>query len=294
MVDTKLQSLVKIVETGSFTRAAEALGLTQPAVSQHVRLLEEEFGVKIFDHSHNRFQLTQEGELIVGFARREMALYRNLLSALRDQKTELRSLTIGITHSAESSNVIEALAAYVAHFDDLNLKLLTKTTDKLYGMLKNFEVDFAIVEGSVSDPDLCSMLVDTDSLVLVVSPHHALADRKTVPLERLKEEKMILRLPNSNTRNLFKASLESQGRSVDEFNVVMEIDSIASIKDLVRREFGVSVLSKSACMDEIRKGKLVALGIEELTMRREIHLVYHKDYEHKEFLEGIVQTYRSL
>lgn len=103
-----------------------------------------------------------------------------------------------------------------------------------------------------------------------------------------------MRLPNSNTRKLFSASLETQGLSVDDFNVAMEIDSIASIKDLIRRGFGVSILARSACMDEIKKEKLAALSVENLSMIQEINIVYLKDYEHADLLNGIVKQYNGM
>ena len=294
MVDYRLLSLLKIVETGSFTKASGQLGLSQPAVSQHIRQLEEYWNVKIFEHAHNRFTLTPEGELIVRYAQRMAALSNNLKQALKNEKEQIHSLTIGITHTAESSAIIEALAAYTNNLDRLNLKILTNTTDNLYTMLRTYELDFAFVEGKIADPAFRYLMLDTDCLVLAVPPTHRLAKQSMISIHQLKEEKLILRLPNSNTRNLFTASLETQGLSIDDFNVTMEIDSIASIKDLIRRGFGVSILARSACMDEIKKEKLVALSVENLSMMREINIVYLKDYEHLDFLNGIVKQYNEM
>lgn len=294
MVDYRLLSLLKIVETGSFTKASSQLGLSQPAVSQHIRQLEEYWQVKIFEHAHNRFTLTPEGELIVRYAQRIAALSNNLKQALKNEKEQIHSLTIGITHTAESSAIIEALAAYTNNLDRLNLKILTNTTDNLYTMLRSFELDFAFVEGKIADPSFRYLMLDTDCLVLAVPPSHRLAKQTMISISQLKEERLILRLPNSNTRNLFSASLETQGLSIDDFNVAMEIDSIASIKDLIRRGFGVSILARSACMDEIKKEKLVALSVENLSMMREINIVYLKDYEHLDFLNGIVKQYNEM
>ena len=294
MVDYRLLSLLKIVETGSFTKASSQLGLSQPAVSQHIRQLEEYWHVKIFEHAHNRFTLTPEGELIVRYAQRMAALSNNLKQALKNEKEQIHSLTIGITHTAESSAIIEALAAYTNNLDRLNLKILTNTTDNLYTMLRTYELDFAFVEGKIADPAFRYLMLDTDCLVLAVPPTHRLAKQSMISIHQLKEEKLILRLPNSNTRNLFTASLETQGLSIDDFNVTMEIDSIASIKDLIRRGFGVSILARSACMDEIKKEKLVALSVENLSMMREINIVYLKDYEHLDFLNGIVKQYNEM
>lgn len=294
MVDYRLLSLLKIVETGSFTKASGQLGLSQPAVSQHIRQLEEYWQVKIFEHAHNRFTLTPEGELIVRYAQRMAALFNNLKQALKNEKEQIHSLTIGITHTAESSAIIEALAAYTNNLDRLNLKILTNTTDNLYTMLRSFELDFAFVEGKIADPAFRYLMLDTDCLVLAVPPTHRLAKQTMISISQLKEERLILRLPNSNTRNLFSASLETQGLSIDDFNVAMEIDSIASIKDLIRRGFGVSILARSACMDEIKKEKLVVLSVENLSMMREINIVYLKGYEHLDFLNGIVKQYNEM
>ena len=294
MVDYRLLSLLKIVETGSFTKASGQLGLSQPAVSQHIRQLEEYWQVKIFEHAHNRFTLTPEGELIVRYAQRMAALSNNLKQALKNEKEQIHSLTIGITHTAESSAIIEALAAYTNNLDRLNLKILTNTTDHLYTLLRSYELDFAFVEGKIADPAFRYLMLDTDCLVLAVPPTHRLAKQSMISINQLKEERLILRLPNSNTRNLFSASLETQGLSIDDFNVAMEIDSIASIKDLIRRGFGVSILARSACMDEIKKEKLVVLSVENLSMMREINIVYLKDYEHLDFLNGIVKQYNAM
>ena len=104
---------------------------------------------------------------------------------------------------------------------------------------------------------------------------------------------MILRLPNSGTRNLFMSHLESLGMSIDDFNVVLEVDNIATIKDLIRKDLGVSILARSACMDELRKGKLTALPIENLSMVRQMNLVYRKDFQHMELLYEILRLYHD-
>lgn len=293
MVDPKLHSLMKVVETGSFTRAAEQLSLTQPAVSQHIRSLESELNVRIFERKNNELHVTHEGEMVIKYARRMLSLYNNLRKDLTSEKRQLTSLTVGITHTAESNAIAEALARYVNSRSSVTIKIITDSQSNLHDMLKNYELDFAIVEGKINDPSLKYLILDTDCLVLAVSPGHRLAHRGMVPIGELQKEKMILRLPDSGTRNLFVASLESQNLSIDDFNVVLEIDNIATIKDLIRRDFGVSVLAKSACMDELKKKKIVVLPIENLSMMREINIVYTQDFEHFQLLRDIVRYYNE-
>ncbi len=294
MIDPKLISLVKVYETGSFTRAAEQLSLTQPAVSQHISALEKNLGIKIFERANNALRVTREGELAVMCARRMLALYQNLQQQLKSERMQIKYLTVGITHTAESNPIAETLAKCVERYSDITIKIVTNTSDNLHSMLKNYELDFAVVEGKFNDSSLNHIVLDTDTLVLAVSPSHPLARHSIVTIDELKKEKLILRSPSSNTRNLFVSSLASQNMRIEEFNVIMEIDNIATIKDLIRRGFGVSVLPQSVCLDELRKKKIVCLPIEDLSMVREINLVYSRHFEHPELLHEIVQDYKEV
>ena len=262
MIDSKLYSLMKVVETGSFTKAAEQLSLTQPAVSQHIHALENELSVKIFERTGNELRVTREGELVIKYAKRLLALYHNLQRDLSSEKRQITALTIGITHTAESNAIAEALAKYATTHEGVSIKIITDSLGNLYDMLKNYELDFAIVEGKMNDPGLRFLMLDTDCLVLAVSLNHKLAKQSMVTINELKREKLILRLPDSNTRNQFVASLES-------------------------------VLAKSACMDELKKRKIAVLPIENLSMIREINIVYTQDFEHQEMLQDIVHSYNE-
>ncbi len=293
MIDSRLLSVLTVYETGSFTRAAERLSLSQPAVSQHVRQLENELHVHIFERVRGTLRVTREGEIIVKYARRMQALTNNMQEALASERTQVANLTVGITHTAESNFIAETLARYVSLRDGMSIKMITATVSELFEALKNYELDMAIVEGSVSDPRFHSVMLDTDCLVLAVAPEHPLARRTMVTIEELKREKLILRLPDSGTRSLFISALETHNLHLNDFNVVLEIDNIATIKDLIRRGFGVSVLARSACMDELGKKKIVALPIENLTMMREINLVYSRDFDHPELVRDIVRCYNE-
>ena len=294
MIESKLYSLLKVAETGSFTRAAEQLSLTQPAVSQHIRALEESLNVRIFERTSNELHVTHEGEIVIKYAKRMLSLYNNMRRDLETEKHQIASLTVGITHTAESNAIAEALAKYVNTHEGVTIKIMTDTMSNLHDMLCNFEIDFAIVEGKMNDPSLRYMMLDTDSLVLAVSPNHRLAKQSMVTIRDLKKEKLILRLPDSNTRNLFVSTLESHNMSIDEFNVLLQINNIATIKDLIRRDIGVSVLAKSACLDELKKKKIVCLPIENLSMVREINVVYTQDFEHFAVLREIVHNYNEM
>ena len=160
-------------------------------------------------------------------------------------------------------------------------------------MLKSYEIDLAIVEGRIADPGIRYLLMDTDYLVLAVSVNHPYAKRGMITLNELKKERMILRLPNSGTRNLFTAHLESNNMNLSEFNVILELDNIATIKDLIRRDLGVSILPRSVCLDELKKKKIAVLPVENLSMVREINIAYQADFSQTDVLHDIVNSYHE-
>lgn len=293
MLDPRLNTLLKVSQTGSFTRAAEQLSLTQPAVSQHIKQLENELNAKLFIRADKSLKLTREGEIAVKYAKRMNALCQSLLQSIRDEKAHATRMTVGITHTSESNLVAEVLARYCNVNGDICITIISDTINNLYEKLKTYEIDLAIVEGKAPGAGFNSILLDTDCLVLAVSNNNRLAQNSMVTIDELKKEKLILRLPDSGTRNLFIAHLESQNMSIDEFNVILEVNNIATIKDLIRRDFGVSILAKSACMDELKKGKITVLPVENLSMIREINIVYHPDFEHFGVLQDIVSMYNE-
>ena len=288
MIDPKLYTLLAVVEFNNFTRAAEYLSLTQPAVTQHIKQLEKELKIKIFNRVGNNIKPTNEGNILIKYAQRSIALYQAMEQNILDERLRMRRLTVGVTHTAESNAVAEVLGKYSVQNPGTVITIVTGTINNLYSMLKNFELDLAVVEGRIKDDRINSLLLDTDSLVAVLSSNHPLANKTAITINELKKE------PSSGTRNLFKAHLESQNMSLDEFNVILEVDNIATIKDLIRRDIGVSILSRSVCLDELKKGKIAALPIENLSMIREINILYHSDFKHEDILQNIMREYSKV
>lgn len=293
MLSTKLQTVLAVAEHKNFTRAAEMLSMTQPAVSHHIKQLEQEVGAPLFLRSKTGLLLTPQGEIVVSYARRMKALNERMLAELQTAGRQLSLLRIGITHTSESNLTAAALAKYSNQKGKLKIILFTDTINNLYDMLENYELDLAIVDGAYTDPRFSSMLLDTDYLTCVLSVDNPLARKAAVTLAELKRQKMILRTPASATRTLFESALESHGESIQSFDVTLEVDNIATIKDLIRKDLGVSILPRSACLDELRKGKIAVLPVENLSMVRETRIVYNRDFAHTDMLNEIIRTYGS-
>ena len=294
MLDNRLYTLLAVAETQNFTRAAQLRALTQPAVSHHISQLEKELGVPLISRRRGMNVLTPEGEIVARYARRMRAIGEKMLTELSGVEGRLVRVRVGITHTSESNLIAEALAKYGSENKGIIITIITDNINNLDDSVENYDLDLAIVDGRPRNTPLNSLLLDTDSLVCVMSNNNPLARHAMVTLEDLKREKLILRLPSSGTRMLFESHLMSVNESIDDFEVTLEVDNIATIKDLIRKDLGVSVLARSACMYEIRKGKIVSLPIENLSMIRETRVVYRSDFPHMDVLSGFIRRYQEL
>lgn len=293
MIDNKLVTLIKLSELKNYTKTAEELMMTQPAISHHIKLLEDEFHVKLVFRKQNEVLLTEEGKLVVNYAKKIMALYDKLTTEIKDSQNNTLNLRIGITHTSESNIMMEVLAKCSNENHNLNITVITDTIKNLYNKLDNFEIDLAIVEEKANPLKYKSLLLDTDYLVCILAKDHRLAKKSMITLAELKKEKMILRLPDSATRIQFHSTLIAMNERVEDFNVILEVDNIATIKDLVRKNLGVSILARSACLDEINKNKLVALPIENLSMIRETNIIYNNSFNNFLVLQEICRIYKE-
>lgn len=293
MLDIRLKTLLTVMEEQNFTKAAQVLSLTQPAVSHHISSLEEETGTKLLIRKKGELKPTPAGEIVIQYAKRFQALEKKMYAEITNIQKHMTTVRIGITHTAESNQITEILAKLSSQNKGLTITIITDTTQRLYTMVENDELDLAIVDGKTSESTLNCLMLDTDDLVCVVSNNHPLAQKQMVSIAELKQEKMILRLQTSATRRLFESTLESINDSIDNFNIILEVDNIATIKDLIRKDIGISILAKSACMDELKKGKITILPIENLTMIRNNYIIYSENFHHTDLLAKIIQMYLS-
>lgn len=293
MLDAKVNTILAVAELKNFTRAAEKLGITQPAISHHISSLEDELGVKLFIRQKGEFHPTEECETVIRYAKRLRAINEKMLLDIRDHKKQLTRLRVGITHTAESNLIAEVLAKYSGSESGVSVTITTDTIKNLYEKIDNYELDLAVVWGSAQSPHLNSLMLDTDYLVCAVNVDSELAKQSIVTVNELKKTPMISLLPTSSTRMLFESALESIGESIRDFNIIMEVDNIATIKTLIRNDLGVSILSKSACINEVNKGKMAILPVENLSMVRESSIIYRKDFSHIDILSDITKIYRD-
>ena len=294
MLDTKLRTLLSLAETKNYTETAKELNLTQPAISHHIRQLEEEFHTHLFIRVKNKIKMTPECEILLKYARRINALYDNAQAEFEACTSNIRHLTIGITQTVGEVSMPQIIAIYCNEHPNTQVTVVTDTIKNISSQMKLYKLDIAVVEGDMKAQDYVPVLLDTDSLCVIVSPRHPLASRSSITFDDIRGEKFILRSKRSGTRMLFANYLSQYNENIRNLNVSIEIDDVSVIRELVSLNMGISIVARSACVEDVRAGRLAALDFADADMTRDINMLCHKDFAHPEILEDFREIYHRL
>ena len=271
MLDFRVETFLTVCRTMHFTRAAEELHITQPAVSQHIRALEEQYGVKLFHLQGRQLQLTESGRLLfrAASAMRHDAL--RVSEALRQQGNR-RTLRFGATLTIGEYVMPGPLLRLLEEEPDLQLRMLTANTRELLERLDRGELDFAIVEGYFDRQAYDSLTYCVQPFLPVCAPEYSFA-RPVRRLEDLLGERLVIRENGSGTREILEKMLQQFSYGVSSFRHVSQISSFAAIKSLVAAGEGITFLYRPAAEKELREGTLVPLDIEGFPLLREFNFV---------------------
>lgn len=288
MIDQKLRTLLVLEKERNFSRAAEILEITQPAVTQQINRLEEEHNIKIFTRVGRQLKLTPEGEVLVSTARKLEALEGALAKELYREKTGQRRLDIGITLTAGNYFIPEILDVFKDKYPLMRFNFHTDIATSIYEKLKYRELDFAIIDGIPPSGEFMTHLLANDELIIIASRDHHLAKRKKVTLDDLKAEKFILRHETANTRKIFENYLQERFDSISNFDVILEIDNTALIKQLIIAGHGLSVMSRAICEVNLRVGTITEIKVENFSLKRGIYLIYRKELAAEPIIQSIL------
>ncbi len=260
MSDRRLQVFHTVARLLSFTKAAEELHMTQPAVTFQVRQLEEQFNTRLFDRTHNRISLTDAGSRVFGFAERIFLLYGEMDNAVRELTGDISGvLILGASTTIAEYMLPVLLGDFKAKHPEVTIRLKVSNTDGIVAQVENNEIDLGVVEAPVNNKNLVVEACRTDHLVLIVPPGHELADEKSVSIEKIIEYPFICREEGSGTREVMIESIQSAGINLTDMNIAMELGSLEAIKGAVESGMGVSILSKATLLKELKLGTLVAI-----------------------------------
>ena len=260
MSDRRLQVFYTVARLLSFTKAAEELHMTQPAVTFQVRQLEEQFNTRLFDRTHNRISLTEAGKKVYECSVRIFEVYSEMDNAVRQLTGDISGvLILGASTTIAEYMLPVLLGDFKAENPDVTVRLKVANTDGIVSQVENNAIDLGVVEAPVTNKNLVVEECSTDQLVVIVPPGHELANKDIVPLKSIADYPFICREEGSGTREVMLESMNVAGMTPDELNVSMELGSLEAIKGAVEAGMGISVISYATIQKELKLGTLVAI-----------------------------------
>jgi len=263
----------KVAEHRHFTRAAEDLYISQPAVSKQIRELEKSLGLSLFSQIGRKIYLTEAGEILYDYARRIFALTDEVETHLAEMRDlERGRLALGASTTIGIYLLPEVLGQYRACYPRIELSLDIANADLIQSHLLNNLVELALVEGSVTHPELTSEVWQADELVLIAAPESPLAQQEALSLHDILEAPFLVREQGSGTREAFEAALTE--RNLPPVTPFMELGSTEAIKKAVAAGLGISFVSTHTIQLEVAAGLLHIVPLRDFQLVRQLYIAY--------------------
>lgn len=270
MLDFRVNTFLMVVKLKSYTKAAQALGLTQPAVSNHIRYLEDFYKVRLFDYKNKRLEITVAGQKIHSAL---ITMKVDEARLLNDFKTdEEPPIRFGATKTVGEYLISNRIATIAKEY---SIEFKIDNTRHLISDLKNGKIDFAIVEGYFDSNQFDSWRLSRQEYVAIKSPHLEIGKR--VALCDILDMPIYIRESGSGSREIFNRFLEEHNLSYDSFAKVNIISDIKMIKRLVESEAGISFMYKMAVEEELASGKLELLYLLDMEIYHDIMFIFNRN-----------------
>lgn len=291
MQDFRTTTFLDVCETLSYTRTAERLNITQPAVSQHISYFENEYGAKLFSYSNRRLQLTEAGILVrdsLAVMVHDEQMVREHISALLGGR---KLLKFGVTMTAGEYIIAKPLSRFLSQRPDFQMEIVAAGTETLLSMVREGSLDCVLIEGFFEKNDYNHEIFCTERLVPVCSPDHKWTKHPN-KLEELLHEHLLLREKGSGTRAVLEHALAKYNFTPESFVRTTEITSLNIIKTFVEQNYGIAFLYESAVREECEKGLLQEIKLRDVQIEHDVTFVWPKKsvfaHEYRTFIADLI------
>ncbi|MDO9598173.1 MAG: LysR family transcriptional regulator [Azoarcus sp.] len=263
MADRRLQVFHAVAKHGSFTRAAEHLFMTQPAVTFQIKQLEEHFNTRLLDRGHGKISLTLAGELVLAYAERILGLSEELESRVSELTDELSGvLNIGTSTTIAAYWLPQLLETFKRRYPRVVPRVVVGNSQLTEDRVAARELDIGLIEIVSEQPAIEHFSATRDALLVICAPTHPLAQATSLKATDLIEHPFITRDPGNAIREIAEEFFEAAGIPMSEVNVCAELGSLATVKHLAAEGMGFAIASQAAMLRDIREGRLVGIPLE--------------------------------
>lgn len=255
------------------TKAAETMHMTQPAVSLAIRELEQYYGITLFDRIGRRLKITEAGYRFWEYASHISSLFDDMEKGMRDWDS-FGLLRVGASITIGSQFLPSYVKAFSSKYPGTEVRAMVAPTNELEQKVLKNELDFALVEGIPLSPSLVSEAYMDDFLTVICPVYSKFRDKQTITIDEFRQQKFLLREPESGTREVFERVVESAGFTVSP---IWEAMSTTALINAVINDLGIAVLPHRLVKDPIERGLVTAVQVEGLDFSRKFNIVYHKE-----------------
>jgi DNA-binding transcriptional LysR family regulator len=288
----QLEHFLAVVEERSFTRAAERVCRTQPAVSQSIKKLEDVLGVPLFARDMPDLSLTEAGRLLSDYARKMLRLRDEALHRVSElQNLSRGSLSIAAHESAALYLLPGPMRQYFQRFPDIKVAVHRSRPEEIPRQVMDREMDIGFVKDQPPFRELQSMPIHLDEMILIASPRHRLASRRSANVGDLSDEPFVVHHLCSTTEQMIVQLFESHGTSC---RIVAELWSFENIKHFVQQDVGVAVVPRITVTQELAAGGLVTIPVDGLDMPRQTLMIFRRHGYMSDSAQQFVEIARSF
>jgi len=274
MIDIRLKVFRSVALNLSFTKAAQELFISQPAISKHIQELESEFHTRLFDRMGNKILLTHAGQLLLDDCEPILKGYQKLdfdMNAIR--KKYNGELRIGASTTIAQYVLPEILADFINRYPNTSVSMLSGNSREIETALLSDRIDIGMVEGIISQPQLKYSTFMNDELVAIVNSKNQLCQKEEISLSELRELPVVLRERGSGTLDVIENSLQKHGMSLSDMNIVMYLGSTESIKQFVGHSDSIGIISVRSVSKEILRGDYKIIELQNTKLERQFRFV---------------------
>lgn len=273
-----LETFCRVADLKSFSKAADDLFLTQPTVSGHILSLEQSLSLRLFDRTSREVRLTKAGEVFLKYASKILSFRKDLLNALSEFSQGIKGeLSLGASTIPGEYLLPKLMGDFKREHPHFIISLKIADTKEIVQYVLQDNVEFGIIGAKLNHPSLHYEKYEEDEIIVVAPSDHPLTRKKKVNLEELLKEPWIIREEGSGTQMAIEKALRKKGKSLKQFNVVMEMGSTSSVKEGVKAKLGLTFISRRATEEELNQGFLSRIDVEGIGLiSRQIYIVSHR------------------
>ncbi|MCF2699419.1 LysR family transcriptional regulator [Fusobacterium mortiferum] len=281
MLDFRVDTFIELCRTRNYTKTAENLHMTQPAVSQHIKYLEEFYGCKFFNYNKKVLTITEQGEALYKYLLTMSSDANKIREEIKNIDISKKNLHFGATFTIGEFIIPKIISEISSKYPEINISFIIRDTSELLEELKKGNIDFAFIEGFFEKTEYENYLFSKERFVGICAANNPIATEIT-KFDDIVKERIILRENGSGTRDIFEKILYDNNLSLNDFNKKYEIENINIIKELVKENKGISFIYERAVEKEILMRKLAVINLENFYEEREFNFVFLKNSIHEE------------